>query len=115
MPEAQRRASPAASVADKDALYRKLQEDGAAMGLEGVAPGEEDEAPLPFMRSQLAEPGTREQADAAMRELSALRQSADEAGGKRPAVPLEGQTPFLLSTPEATTGHFLLDSSGPAK
>jgi len=82
-------------------LHSMLQEETSQLGIQHFVPrGEREAEPSEgFLGPRLGAPGTRAQAEAAIREISRLRRSVD-AGKKKP-VPLSGKTVPVLAAPES--------------
>jgi len=79
-------------------LQRMLQEESARLGIRSLGPqeAEELERPEPFLGTRSG-PGTREQAEAVIRQFAAMRRAVDQAAGKPESVPIEGRTAQLLA------------------
>ena len=86
--------APAEPGYTNEQLHAQLQRQGADLGIRGVAQ-REPEAPEGFLGPRLGAPGTRLQAEAAIRQLGRLRRAVDSQ--KKSPVPLEGRTVPLLS------------------
>lgn len=79
-------------------LRTLFQEESERMGLQTA--GEQEEArPEPFLGERLGMPGTRQQAEASIRQLAAMRRAFEAASRKPKAVPIDGRTAQLLSEP----------------
>ena len=99
-------AVPAAAPAPgytNERLHSMLQEETAHLGIRGfLSPAEHEPQPAAeggFLGPRLGEPGTRAQAENAIRDLAHMRRAVD--AGKKQPVPLAGRTAPILAEPEA--------------
>ncbi len=74
-------------------LQEALQRQAEDLGIQRLGRGEEE--PTSFLGERLGQPGTREQAEAHIRRLSALRRGIEAAKAK--PVTIEGRTAPVLS------------------
>lgn len=82
-------------------LTERLQDETARMGITGIAKPEEGEPSSGdggFMGERLGQPGTREQAEAYIRQLAQMRRPFER--DKEKTVKLPGETAGLLGTKE---------------
>ena len=108
--------APQASGYTNEDLHSMLQKETSEIGIQGIVTrGERDErgeeAPEGFLGPRLGEPGTRAQAEAAIRQLTRLRRGVES--GKKPTIPLAGMTVPLLTEP-ARGGKSLEAEPAPA-
>ena len=96
-------------------LYARLQKETAEIGIQGIIPrGEDRSSPAEgFLGPRLAYPETREQAEAAVRELTSMQRAVD--AGKKPVVPLEGTLAPLLAKKDNTGGPLELEKEAPSQ
>lgn len=95
-------------------LRKMLQDEGERMGIQAYNPREEPR-PASFLGPSLGEPGTREQAEAAIRRLAAMRRAVEEASGRPKSVPIAGRTAPVLAAPEEGGASLLEPSPAPAQ
>ncbi|MCX5796895.1 MAG: protease complex subunit PrcB family protein [Elusimicrobia bacterium] len=82
-------------------MHAMLQQETSQLGIQRFVPrGETEEEPTQgFLGPRLGGPGSRAQAESAIRELARLRRTVD-AGKKKP-VPLAGRVVPVLAAPES--------------
>lgn len=107
-PSVQRKAgSPVGTAAPytNTQLQQMLQQQTAAMGIDRIVANEEEELPSAFLGERIGTPETRQQAENAIRRLSAIRQTID--ANKPRVVPIDGETVPVLA--KAETGGSALE------
>lgn len=93
-----------------EALHKLMQEETKREGLR-VAPKEDEDAQRePFLgREELGVHDTREQAEAAIRQIAAARHDVERGAGKKKSVQINGKTAPVLAQADAARGGQALE------
>ncbi len=86
-----------------EALHAMLTEEREKMGIKEIGP--DAEQPQVSHRLGFGQPGTRKQAEAAIRRMMLLRRQIDDAAGKQQPVPIDGSVAPVLSQPDTQSGQ----------
>ena len=83
------------------------------MGIKAINPARQSSGDS-FLGPRLGEPGTRRQAEAAIRELGAMRQAIDAGRGKPKLVSIPGRVPALLTENNQSSGTAISEQNTPS-
>lgn len=96
--------APASEALTNEQLHKTLEEESERLGLRVIGRQDREEPSSSYLGPRLGLPGSREQAEAAIRELAAMRRGIEASSGKPETVPVGGRTAQLLSSPPEDSG-----------
>ncbi|MBI3551169.1 MAG: protease complex subunit PrcB family protein [Elusimicrobia bacterium] len=97
-----------------EAQAKKMKEESDALGIQAINPGREPENPEPFLGRRLGTREGRENAEANIQQLIAMRHAIEDAAGRQKPIPIAGQTaPVLYEKEKDDANGKALDEAAP--